>query len=206
MNNEKLSPSIIFIIILLLALTIISSYLLLKINNMLRSDSVVADHYELAVIGAKEVSLDSNSEVDEVSVELNPIGDLTNYKVEFEEGKAYITVLSKKGCESKIPSGSEVTLEENDKTEITGFQTKVVYGYVKTFEQGNTGIFFLMSDGTIEYATVSDLLTKESPKVDNKLSGIKNVVNVFSAKENDNDVLVALTSDKGYVVLDSLVN
>ena len=47
MNKEKLSPSIICIIVLLIAFTVISSYLLIRINTLLRTYSLVGDHYEL---------------------------------------------------------------------------------------------------------------------------------------------------------------
>ena len=62
MNKEKLSPSIICIIVLLIAFTVISSYLLIRINTLLRTYSLVGDHYELSVISAKNVSLDSIEE------------------------------------------------------------------------------------------------------------------------------------------------
>ena len=92
MNKEKLSPSIICIIVLLIAFTVISSYLLIRINTLLRTYSLVGDHYELSVISAKNVSLDS-IEQENKELSIVPIGETSNYKIEFIDGKAFITVL-----------------------------------------------------------------------------------------------------------------
>ena len=207
MNNEKLSPSIICIIVLLVALTVISSYLLLKINNMLRGDSVVSDHYELAVIDAKEVSLNTIENDNETSkLSLVPIGDLTNYKIEFKDGKAYLTVLSKKGCEKLFNNDiEEIKPNENEKIEIKDFKSDVVYAYID-YESLNKDIYFLMNDGLIEHASLRNLLTSEEAKSEGSIPDVKNVVNILPCKTDNGHVLVALTSDNGYVVLNDIIN
>ena len=207
MNNEKLSPSIVCIIVLLVALTVISSYLLLKINNMLRGDSVVTDHYELAVIDAKGVSLNTIENDDETSkLSLVPIGDLTNYKIEFKDGNAFLTVLNKNGCIKLFNNNiDEIKVNENEKIEIKGFKSKVVYAYID-YESQNKDIYFLMNDGLIEHATLRNILTNDEPKSDGPIPDIKNFVNILPCKTENGHALVALTSDNRYVVLNETVN
>ena len=207
MNNEKLSPSIICIIVLLVALTVISSYLLLKINTMVRGDSVVTDHYELAVIDAKEVTLNTiENDSENSKLSLVPIGDLTNYKVEFEKGKAYFTLLSKNGCQKSLNNDlDEIKVNENEKVEIKDFHSEVVYAYID-YESQNKDIYFLMNDGNLEHASLRDILTNEEPKSDGIIPNIKNVVNVLPGKTNNGHVLVAITSNNESIVLNDLVN
>lgn len=204
MNKEKLSPSIICIIVLLIAFTVISSYLLIRINTLLRTYSLVGDHYELSVISAKNVSLDS-IEQENKELSIVPIGETSNYKIEFIDGKAFITVLSQNGCRRLFDDIDDIKLSENEKVEIKGFHSNVVYAYID-YESLNRDIYFLMDDGLLEHVSLKELLTSDETKTNGILPGIKHVVNVLPGKTDNGHVLIALTSDKGYVVLNTLVN
>ena len=195
MRNDKLSPSIIFILVLLIVLTVLNSYLLLKINKMIRSDSLNNDHYELALISAKEVNIENNN-----GLVLDPIGDLENYKIEIEDGKAYLTVLNKKGCERKYLNYSKpVVRKDNEKEEIQGFHTGIVNAYVDNTT--NHEIYFLMKDGTIEYSVLTDMLSYDELKTSGKVGDISNAVSIVKGKNNSEEVPLVLTLDKGYINL-----
>lgn len=204
MNKEKLSPSIICIIVLLIAFTVISSYLLIRINTLLRTYSLVGDHYELSVISAKNVSLDS-IEQENKDLSIVPIGETSNYKIEFIDGKAFITILNQNGCRRLFNDLDEIKIAENEKVEIKGFHSNVVYAYID-YESLNRDIYFLMDDGLLEHVSLRELLTSDETKTNGILPGIRHVVNVLPGKTDTGHVLIALTSDKGYVVLNTLVN
>lgn len=80
---------------------------------------------------------------------------------------------------------NQFKLKNSDYTEITGFSKKVINAHIGSIGQDDlaTTFVFLMEDGTIEYSTLSNMLTNVSTQ--GTVNGLNNIVSIHDASADD---------------------